>query len=99
MGFLSGEWDDTEFNVLVLKDTGYNIIMMSTFSVFIVPEGQKEERRVVNEGIVKFKYREVVSGSYKYMRAVENHNILRHDGGNKSKIGLDGAWGTTWWLI
>ena len=29
LGCISGEWDDTEFNIFVLKDPGYNIIIMS----------------------------------------------------------------------
>ena len=52
---ISGEWDKTEFNVFVLKEIDYNIIMMSTFLCFTVLEGHKEDRRVVNEYIVKFK--------------------------------------------
>ena len=61
VGCLSGEWDDTEFNVFVLKDPDYNIIMMSTFLCLTVPEGWKEERIMVNEEVVKFKYPEVFS--------------------------------------
>ena len=40
MGCLSGEWDKTEFNIFVFKDPDYNIMMMSNFSVFTVPEGK-----------------------------------------------------------
>ena len=50
MGCLSGEWDEKEFNVFVLKEPDYNIMMMSTFSGFTIPEGQKEERRTVEWG-------------------------------------------------
>ena len=57
--------------------------MMSTFSVLTVPEVQKEERRMVNGEIVKFKYPKVVADHYRYRGAVENHNALRHDGGTK----------------
>ena len=56
MGCLSGEWDETEFNIFVLKELDYNIMMMSTFSGLTVPEVQKEERRIVNGEIIKFKY-------------------------------------------
>ena len=99
MGCLSGEWDEVEFNVFVLKDPDYNIMMISTFSGLTVSEGQKEERRVVNGEVVKFKYPEVVSDHYRYRGAVENHNALRHGGGSKFQIGLESAWGTTWWPI
>ena len=66
MGYLSGEWDDTEFNIFVLKDLDYNIMMMSTFLGLNVPEGQKEESRTVNGEIVKFKYPGVVVDHYRY---------------------------------
>ena len=64
MGYISGKWDDTEINIFVLKDPDYNIIMMSIFSVLTVPEGQKEDRRMVNGEVVKFKYNEVVADHY-----------------------------------
>ena len=38
---ISGEWEKTEFNIFVLKEPDYNIMMMSTFSGLTVPEGQK----------------------------------------------------------
>ena len=31
--------------------------------------------------------------------AVDNNNALRHCGGNQYQIGLESAWGTTWWPI
>ena len=51
-------------------------------------EGQKEDRRVVNMKVVKFKYSEVVVGSYIRREGVGNHNELSHDDVNKSQIGL-----------
>ena len=42
MECISGEWDETEFTVFVLKGPDYNIIIMSTFSGLTVPEGHKE---------------------------------------------------------
>ena len=60
MGFVSGEWDDTEFNVVISKDYDYNIMMMSTVLGLTVTGGQKKEIRTVNEKVVKFKYHEVV---------------------------------------
>ena len=41
MGCLGCEWDDKKFNIFVLKDPDYNIMMMSNFSGLTVPEGQK----------------------------------------------------------
>ena len=38
---LSGEWDETQFNIFVLKEPDYKCMMMSTFLVFTLPEGQK----------------------------------------------------------
>ena len=73
--------------------------MMSTFLCLTVPEGWKEERIMVNEEVVKFKYPEVVADNYRYRGAVENHNVLRHDGRTKYQIGLKSAWGATWFLI
>ena len=61
VGCLSGEWNETEFNIFVMKEPDHNIMMMSTFSGFTMPEGQKEERRAVNEKVVKFKYPTVVA--------------------------------------
>ena len=48
MGFLSDEWNEIEFNNLVLKRPDYNIMMMSTFLGLTVPEGQKKDRRMLN---------------------------------------------------
>ena len=85
VGCLSGEWDETEFNIFVLKKPDYNIMMMTTFSVLTVTQNQKEERRMVNEEVVKFNYPEVVADYYRYREAAENQNVLRHDGGTKSQ--------------
>ena len=41
MGCLSDEWDETEFNIFILKEPDYNIMMMSTFLGLTVPESQK----------------------------------------------------------
>ena len=62
-GCLSGEWDETEFNIFVLKEPDYNIMMISNFLGLTMTEGQKQERRMVNGEIVKFKYTEVVADS------------------------------------
>ena len=66
MVFLIGEWGETKLNVLVLKDPYYTIVMMLTFSGLNVPEGQKEDIRMVNGDVFKFKYTEVVADHYEY---------------------------------
>ena len=52
------------FSYFFMKEPDYNIMMMSNFSGLTVPEGQKEEIRMVNGGVSKFKYPEVVSEHY-----------------------------------
>ena len=99
VGCLSGEWDETEFNIFVLNDNNYNIIMMSTFSGLTVPESQKEVRSMVSEEVVKLKYPEVVADHFRYRGAVENHNDLRHDDGTKYQFYFKSERGTTWWPI
>ena len=37
IGCLSGEWDETDFNLFVLKYPDYNIMMMLTFSGLTIP--------------------------------------------------------------
>ena len=49
--YLSGEWDETKFNFF--KEHYYSIMIMSTFSVFTMPESQKEERSMVNGEVFK----------------------------------------------
>ena len=99
MGCLSDEWYETEFNAFVLKDSDYNIMMMSTCSGLTVIEVQTEEIMIVNGEVYKLDYPEVVAGYYKYRREVDNHNALRHDGGTKYENGLVSARGTTWCTI
>ena len=41
-------------------------MMTSTSYGLTVPEGQKEERSMVNGEVVKFKYPEVVTDHYRY---------------------------------
>ena len=67
---------------------------MSTFSGLTVPEGHKEDRKVLNGEVVKFKYPEVVADHYRYRGAVENHNALSHDGVTKSQFSLESKLGT-----
>ena len=71
-------------------------MMMSTYLSLNVPGCQKEEIRMVNGEIVKFKYPEVVANHYRYRGAVDNHNALRHDVRTKYQIALESTWGTTW---
>ena len=63
MGCLSVEWYVTDFFLKMEPDN--NIMMMSKISGLTVPEGQKEERRMVNWDVVKFKYPEVVADHHK----------------------------------
>ena len=74
-------------------------MMMSTFSNLTVPEAQKEDIRMVNGEVVKFKDTEVVADHYRYMGSVVNKNSLSHDDGTNSQIGLESSWGATWWPI
>ena len=53
MGCLSSEWDYTYLNIFVKNKPDYNIMMMSNFSGFTVPEGQEEEIIMVNGGVAK----------------------------------------------
>ena len=62
LGFPSGKWYETEFNIFVLKEPDHNIIIMSTFSSLTMSEGQKEEISIANEEVVKLKYHKVVAG-------------------------------------
>ena len=88
MGCLSGEWDETEVNICVVKEHDYNIIMMSTCSILTVPAGQKEKTRIVLGEAIKFNYPAFFSDHYRYREVVENHNALRYDGGTKSQTVL-----------
>ena len=45
--------------------------MISTFLGLTAPEGQKEQIRMVNGEVVKFKYPEVVADHYIYMGAAK----------------------------
>ena len=45
----------------------------------------------MNGEVVKFKNTEVVADDYRYRGAVDNHNALRHDGGNKHQMFLESA--------
>ena len=53
-----------EFNIFVMKEPAYNIMMMSTFSGLTVLEGQNEERIMLNGEVVKSKYPEIVADHY-----------------------------------
>ena len=53
---ISDEWDETDFNIYILKYSNYNIMMMSTFSDLTMQEGQKEERRMINGKLLKLRH-------------------------------------------
>ena len=73
--------------------------MMLNFLGLNFPKGQKEERRMMNGEVFKFKYPEVVDDHYIYRGEVENYDDLRHYGGTKPQISFNSALGTTWWPI
>ena len=64
---------------------------MSIFSGLTVPDGQKQERSIVNREALKFKYPEVVTDHYIYRGVLVNPNTSRHDGRTKYQIGLESA--------
>ena len=66
VGYLSGEWDDTYFDIFVMKKPDYNIMVMSTISGLTVMEGHKDEIRMVNGEVVKFNYTELFADHYRY---------------------------------
>ena len=80
VGCISGGWYKTYFNVYVLNKPDYNIMIMSNFLGLIVPEDQKEEIRMVNGEVVKFKYPEVVADNF------------RHTGGGVKPQCLEALW-------
>ena len=51
---------------------------------------------MLNGGIVKFDYPEVVADNYRYRGAVFNHNALSRYDRNKPQFGLESKWRTTW---
>ena len=69
--------------------------MMLTYQGLNVPNGWREERRIVHGEAIKLNYPDF-SGNYRYRGAVDNHNVLRDDGGTKSQTGLQIAWLKTW---
>ena len=54
------------FFFIVIKESDYNIMIMSTLSGLTVLEGHKEERKMANEEIFNFKYPEVFANCYIY---------------------------------
>ena len=43
---------------------------------------------MVNGELVKSTYPEIIADHYRYRLALDNNNVLRHDGGINSQIGL-----------
>ena len=66
MGCISGEWDDMDFNIFVMKEPDCNIMPMSTYSVLTVPDNHKEEIRIFIGEVIKFSYPEFFSYNYRY---------------------------------
>ena len=71
----------------IMKEHNYNIIMMLKCSGLNVLSGQNEGTRIVHGEAIKLNYPDF-SGNYRYRGAVDNHNVLRDDGGTKSQTGL-----------
>ena len=57
-----------------MKETDSNITMMSILLGLSVMEGQKEEIKIMNWVLFKFKYPATVSYNHRYSGAVENKN-------------------------
>ena len=54
---------------------------------------------MVNGELVKCKHLEKIADHYRYRVAVDNNNVLKHDGGINYQIGFYNEQGTTWWTI
>ena len=76
---LSGEWDETYFDIFVIKEPDKNIMIILTYYCLTGPDGKKEEIKIVNGDVIKFKY-SFFSDHYRYEK---KDNALRHDGGKK----------------
>ena len=46
--------------ISIMKETGYNIMIVSTFSSFTVNEGNQEDIMIANGEVVNFKYPAVI---------------------------------------
>ena len=63
---LSGEWDDTELNIFVIKENDYNIMMMSIESGLTFPDEYNGGIIMVKWEVLKLKYPEIVYDNYRY---------------------------------
>ena len=53
---LSRKYKGVDFDVFVVKFSNYNMIMMSTYSGFVVPGGQKEKYIISKVKVFMFLY-------------------------------------------
>ena len=76
--------NDTRSSLMYfLNDPDYNIMAMSDFLGLAVPEGQKENRSMMNWDVVKFNYPDINADHYIYREGgVYNHNSMSHYGRN-----------------
>ena len=88
--FLSGEWDEMKL-IFLMKEPDCNIMVMLKYLILTVPDGQKEERKMVNGEVTKLKYAAIVAKNYRYREEVEIHNESRHVGEKMFQNSLENA--------
>jgi hypothetical protein len=89
---LAGTLDGEEFHIYVLKDDGYNDILMSTYGLMERKDHETRRFLIQQNRSVKFHYPEVFSNHFKYRGSVDSHNAKRH-----APIGLETTWATKTW--
>ena len=88
----SGNWNVIEFDVFVVKDSNYSVIIMSTYSGIMVCDDKKEEYLLSKGQVLTFYYAEPFSCNYLYRGDLDNYNYMRHDGRTKHQVGLENVW-------
>jgi hypothetical protein len=76
----------------VLKDDGYNYILMSTYDTMERKDHETRRFLIQQNRSVKFNYSEVFSNHFKYRGSVNSHNAKRH-----APIGVETTWATKTW--
>ena len=86
------------FDIYVLKELDYTLMMMSTYGSLIIKDGHHDYIRLLMNGQTKqFKYTEVVANHFIYQVAFSNHNVKRRDCGTKNRLSLENTWMTNMW--
>ena len=88
----SVNWKGVDFDVFVVKDLNYNMIMIPTYSGIMVCGDQKEEYQLSKGKVITCKYAETFAHRYLYIGDLDNHNAMRHYGGTKQKVLLENTW-------